>query len=260
MIRHGLVDWRNAFRLWRLWIALGDEDIRDRYRRTAIGALWIAASFAVFVAVKVAIFGRVMGNVTTDFGLFVTIGFGAWTFINAMVLDACTAYTASRHWILGVTLPYPVYILQVVYRNLKIFAWVLVVVLAAALVGGNASGLGLLAALAGLAIYPVTAMWLAVLLAPICARVQDVYHAIQTGMRLLFFITPILWMPSINATLGRIAEANPLTHFIRILREPLMHGTVPTESWAWVGAINIAGLVAAVVVYSRTRHKIVFWV
>ena len=107
-----LSDWKRGLAMWRLWVALGAEDITDRYRRTLFGAFWVAGSFALFVSVKVTIFGQMAGVSTVEFGLFVTLGFGLWTFASSMVLDACTAFIHARQWILGVAVPYPVFILQ----------------------------------------------------------------------------------------------------------------------------------------------------
>jgi ABC-type polysaccharide/polyol phosphate export permease len=127
---HGIGDWSASFRLWRLWTALGLEDLSDRYRRTLFGISWVATSFAAFVFVKIAVFGQMTSIPREEFALFVTIGFGLWSFINAVVCEACTAYTGSGNWIKGSSVPYPVFILQVAYRNWLVFALILLVVMA----------------------------------------------------------------------------------------------------------------------------------
>lgn len=89
-------DWTESLRMWRLWLALGHEDIRDRDRRSSIGVAWVMLSFALFVGIKVLIFGQVSTTPRVEFGLFVTIGLAQWSFINTMVLDGCNAYIHSR--------------------------------------------------------------------------------------------------------------------------------------------------------------------
>ena len=39
-------DWSRSFSLHALWTNLALEDLRDRYRRTALGLAWIVFSFA----------------------------------------------------------------------------------------------------------------------------------------------------------------------------------------------------------------------
>src|SRR5688500_3108694 len=95
-IATALSDWPRALRLAPLWTNLAMEDLRDRYRRTVLGIAWVVVSFALFVAVKVVVFGQMAATTMAEFGLFVTLGFGLWSYINSMVVDACTAYMHSR--------------------------------------------------------------------------------------------------------------------------------------------------------------------
>ena len=258
--REAAWDWMRALRLTPLWVSLAIEDLHDRYRRTAFGLLWIVLSFALFVLVKILVFGQLTTASTAEFGIFVTLGFGLWTYINAMVMDACTAYTHARPWILGTATPYPVFLLQAVYRNLLIFAMVLLVMAVALFWKQSPWGWTALAAVPGLLVYPVTSLWLAAILAPLCARWRDLHHAIQTGMRLIFFVTPILWMPASSGELALIAQLNPLSHFVAIVRDPLMYNQIPLDRWKVVLAITVVGLPAGVLIYVRTRTHIAHWV
>lgn len=253
-------DWMRASRLTPLWTSLALEDLHDRYRRTAFGLLWIVLSFALFVLVKILVFGQLTTASTSEFGIFVTLGFGLWTYINAMVMDACTAYIHARPWILGTATPYPVFLLQAVYRNLLIFAMVLLVMAIALFWKQSPWNWQALAALPGLLIYPFVSLWLAAILAPFCARWRDLHHAVQTWLRLVFFVTPILWMPASSGKLALIAQINPLSHFVAIVRDPLMYNRIPYDSWMVVLAINAVGLPAGILAYVFTRRHIAHWV
>lgn len=253
-------DWSRALRLPALWMNLALEDLRDRYRRTVLGVAWIAISFAMFVGVKVLVFGQMSAASTREFAIFVTIGFGAWSFISSMVSDACSAYLHSRAWILGTAVPYPVYLLQATLRNWLVFALVLLVMAIALLWKPTPWTPMALLALPGLAAYFVTSVWLAALLAPLCVRFHDLLHAIQTGMRLMFFVTPILWMPGNNGLLAELAMVNPMTHYLAIVREPLLYNHWPVASWRVVLLVNAAGIVSGAIAYASTRRKIAFWI
>lgn len=255
-----LGDWPQSLRRWRLWTALGNEDLKERYRRTVFGVLWVVISFTVFVAVKVAIFGQLAAVSTAEFGLFVTIGFGLWSFINQMVTEGCTAYIQARPWILGTVTPYPVFILQTIYRNCITFAMTMFVVVGALFFKPTSWTATMLWAVPALLIYPLTSVWLTCLLAPLCARFRDLHHATQTFMRLLFFATPILWMPAANSRLAAIARWNPVSHFVDLVRDPLLYNTVPWDSWGVVLAINVIGFPLGFLVYARSRPNVVFWI
>lgn len=253
-------DWIKSIRMAPLWYNLALEDLRDRYRRTVLGVAWIATSFALFVAVKVVVFGQMVAAPLAEFGLFVTIGFGLWSYINAMMVDACTVYMHARPWVLGTAVPYPVYILQAIARNLMIFGMTLIVMGLALFLKPGAWSPVALWAIPGLVAYLVTSLWLAAILAPLCARFRDIYHSVQTGLRLMFFVTPILWMPSTSPTLATIARWNPASSFLDIVREPLLYDRLPVNSWVVVLAINAVGLAAGAAAYSLTRKRIAYWV
>lgn len=252
-------EWATAIGMWRLWIALGTEDLIDRYRKTFVGIFWVAISFGVFVLVKVTIFGQMTKASLEEFTLYVTIGFGLWTFISSMVIDGCLVYSRSRSWILGTNIPYPVFFLQCVYRNLLVFAMVLLVVAAILVWQKQNWSLTMLMAIPGLLMFVITSVWLSALFAPLCARHRDVQHLVQTMMRLLFFATPIIWMTPRSGTLALFAKYNLVTHFIEIVRQPLIYGHIPYDSWLIVLTANALGLAAGFASYTLTRNQIAYW-
>lgn len=253
-------DWRKSIGLVSLWSNLALEDLRDRYRRTVLGLLWIVVSFALFVLVKVLVFGQLSKVSASEFGVYVTLGFGLWTYINTMVVDSCTAYMQARPWILGTATPYPVFLLQAVFRNWLIFALILLVMAASLLWKSTPWSPVMLWALPGLAAYLLSSLWLAAILASLCVRYRDLYHTVQTSMRLIFFATPILWMPATNGRLALIARWNPISHFLAIVRDPLMYDRIPVNSWTVVLVINACGLLTGILVYALTRRHVAHWV
>jgi ABC-type polysaccharide/polyol phosphate export permease len=107
----------------------------------------------------------------------------------------------------------------------------------------------------------LNAIWMFLLVGVIGARYRDIGHLIQTMMRVLFFITPIIWIPAQLGQTGEfIALINPFAHYINLLREPVASGTVPVLSWIIVLTITATGWVLATLVYSHNRRNIVHWV
>ncbi len=252
-------DWRQAIRMWRLWTALGLEDLSDRYRRTVLGVSWLVTSFALFILVYIVVFGQHSGVSTGEYALYVTIGFGVWSFINSTVSDSCVAYTASSGWILGSSIPHPVFLLQALFRNSAVFCLTLLVI-AGTLVWQKQSWSGAeWYAVPGVLSYAIPPLWLGAILAPLCARHRDFIHAVQTGMRLLFFLTPILWLPTQRMELDLMAKYNPITYFIDVVRSPLIYDVFPAHSWMIVLAVNAVGALAGFATYTLTRNRMVYW-
>ncbi|CAB3649311.1 hypothetical protein LMG26840_02723 [Achromobacter dolens] len=79
-------------------------------------------------------------------------------------------------------------------------------------------------------------------------------------MPLIFFLTPVLWFQSTLGPRAFIAELNPFTHFIAVVREPLL-GHMPTVvNYSVVIGLTSLVWVVALVIFSRCRKKISLWI
>src|SRR5258708_32822844 len=82
-------DLLSAFEAWPLWTMLGWNDIRQRYRRSTLGPLWITLSMAVFIGVLGVIYSRIF-HVEVDIYLpFLTAGYVTWGFIAQVINESC---------------------------------------------------------------------------------------------------------------------------------------------------------------------------
>jgi len=95
------------------------------------------------------------------------------------------------------------------------------------------------------------------------ARYPDIAQTSQTILRLFFFITPIIWMPTSSgrgAAIGAFMYANPFYYLVEIIRGPLVYSTIP---WFEIGivaaAIPVIWLVAALV-YARAKPYVPLWI
>jgi lipopolysaccharide transport system permease protein len=224
-----------------------------------LGVSWLVTSFALFILVYIIVFGHGSGLTLGQYALYVTIGFGVWSFISSVVSDSCVVYTASSGWILGSSIPYPVFFLQGLFRNLVVFSLTLLVIVGALVWKKESWSTTELYAIPAVLSYVLPPIWLAAILAPLCARYRDLHHAVQTGMRLMFFVTPILWLPTQRAQFALMAKYNPVAYFIDIVRSPLIYDVFPAHSWGIVIATNIIGMLIGLVVYTLTRNRIVYW-
>ena len=74
-----------------------------------------------------------------------------------------------------------------------------------------------------------------------------------------FWLTPLVYFPEQLGQKRFIAEYNPFTHMIALVREPLMGGTPTLNDWAIVLAIAILGWIGTLLFFARYRARIVYW-
>lgn len=254
-----LIDLVQGVTLWRLWFELAYDDLRQRYRRTAFGALWVSVSYLVF-AITIALIGSQMTGVELfPFMVYVAVGYLAWNFINASVTDGCTVFINTENWISGMRLPFSLFVYQSIAREVIIFGYGAVVAVGIILFTGHDLSWSALAALPALLLYLVNAVSSHLLLGVLVTRYRDISQIIQTAMRVLFFLTPLIWTPAQAGGLRDWLWWNPFTYFIDIFRAPIVDGIIPWTSWmVCLGFSGVFGLVAFVL-FAHLRRRIVFW-
>ena len=248
-----------SLRRWPLWTALAWEDIHDRYRRTVLGILWVTLSFALFCGVKILIFGTLARASPDFFSAYVVVGFLCWQFISPVVTDGCNVFIVSRGLIRGASLPLPVFILQSITRVAILTAFNAVAGFLILLFIGWPRSPVALAAVAAIPIYLATATAVQLILGTATASLRDLAPVVSTVMRVMFFLTPIIWIPAELGSIGNIAWFNPITHYIEIVRAPIVYGEVPEASWIIVLCCTLAFWVVAIAIFGCFRRRIVYW-
>ena len=76
----------------------------------------------------------------------------------------------------------------------------------------------------------------------------------------MFFLTPIIWMPDMLAKRGQIAEMNPFTHFLAIIREPLLGGEPAFLNYVVTIGLSVMLMFISLYMLGRHRAKVPYWI
>ena len=240
---------------------LGVQDIKQRYKRSALGPLWLTISMVVMISSMGFVFGKIFNTPLHDFFPYLAAGIILWGFISSVLTEGCMAFIDSEAMIKQLPLPYFIFILRLVWRNLLIFFHNIVILPFVLLAVGKGFHVEAFLAVPGLALLLINLMWIALILATICARYRDMPQIIQSIIQVIFYVTPVMWMrqtfPSETGKL--LIEWNPLFHMIDIVRAPLL-GEIPSLlSWWIVTLMAILGWLVAIQFYRSYRVKIAYW-
>ncbi|WP_109259390.1 ABC transporter permease [Hyphobacterium indicum] len=254
-----IADLHRGLKLWRLWFELALDDLRQRYRRTVFGALWVSVSYLVF-AVTIALIGSQMtGTALYPFMVYVAVGYLAWNFINASVTDGCTVFINTENWIAGLRLPFSLFVFQSIARETIIFGYGGAIAAAIIVLTGHDLAWTALAALPALMLYLINAVASHLFFGVLVTRYRDIAQIIQTAMRVLFFLTPLIWTPEQAGGLRDWLWWNPFTYFIDIFRAPIVDGIIPWSSWLFCLTFSAVFCLIAFSLFAHFRRRIVFW-
>ena len=248
-----------GFRVWPVWVIMGWDDIRQRYRRSVIGPFWITLSMALFTLVLGVIYSRLFHTELQTYLPYLTVGYVVWGFMSAAANDSCIAFSDASRVIKQIKLPYSVYVLRVVWRNFIIFLHTIVIFVPMAIIFKITPNLTTLYVIPGLILVIVNLLWLTTVIAILSTRYRDIQPIVGTIIQLGMFATPIMWNVSALGEDKIVAELNPVYHLIEITRAPLLGMAPEPRSWLIACALAVVGSALAVALMVRASRRIVFW-
>ena len=244
---------------WAMWSTIGWNDIRQRYRRSVFGPLWITLSMGILAGSLGLIYSQVFQMELKSYLPFVCLGFIIWGFISGSATESCIAFVESEAVIKQIKLPFSVYILRVVWRNFLVFLHTLIIFIPIALIFGVELNIATLLAVPGLLLIYLNVLWAGFVLAILSTRFRDVPLIVTNLLQLAFFGTPILWPASTLSPNTLIAEINPLYHLIEIVRTQLLGSAPALASWFVTLGLVIIGWLLTAALFRRASRRIVYW-
>jgi ABC-2 type transport system permease protein len=261
-------DLRRGWEQRTLWGHLGWQDIRQRYRRSVLGPIWITISMAVTAVALGILYSGLFDIELARFLPHVLVGFIVWNFISGCITEGSEVFIANEGLIKHLPAPLSVHVYRLVWRQTLFFAHNLIVYFVMLLVFPQPVRWTALAAIPALALLALNGAWVALAAGVITARFRDILPITQSVVQLAFFMTPIVWIydelisspnPAI-AERARLAEFNPFLHFVEIIRRPLLGQDQHLRYWVVVLAITVVGWALTMLVMRRYRSRVSYWV
>ncbi len=246
---------------WWIWSNMAWEDIRLRYRGSVLGPFWLTLSMAVMIATLGIVYSTIFAAKIRTYLPFLTLGLLLWTFISAIVTEGCNCFINAEPIIRQIRMPFTTHVLRILYRNLIVLAHNAVVYLAVAWLFAVPIDARALFALPGLTLDIANGIWVCLLLGMLSARFRDIVPIVASVIQIVFFTTPILWLPaSLNGHYRWIVDFNPIYAMIEIVRAPLLGQPVRAGLWELALAVTLVGWAATFAFFARFRARIPFWV
>lgn len=248
---------------YRLWMFLGWQDIRQRYRRSVLGPFWLTLSTAIMVSMMSVLYGRLFKMPMDIYAPFLASGTIIWTLIATLINEGCLTFMAADSMIKQVRMPLTLHACRMVWRNLIVFCHNAVILVPVYLIfGKSAQPLGLLTTIAALGMIAINGLWVGMVLGMLCARFRDIGPIVTNLVQVAFFITPIMWLPSILEGRGMawwLLVFNPFYHIVEIARAPILGDPLPATSWKIVILFTACGVLTGMAMLGRFRNRIAYW-
>ena len=258
-VRAGLADIQQGLSSWRTWWMLAWNDVRRRYRRSGLGQFWLTLSMAATIGGLGYVYSHLFGVDVSTYLPYIAVTFTAWNIISTVVVESCNALSEGD-MLRQIPLPRSLFACRVIARNLIIAAHNVVIIPIVFIwfhVGINANILWLVL---GLGLLVVNAFWIGYFLSILCARFRDVPQIVSSIMQVVFFVTPVIYLPEQLAQRSvSFLKWNPFANMLEVVRDPIL-GMVPSQ-WAIIYCVLMAVVGLAVVVPFAGHYapRVVYW-
>lgn len=259
---YGMADVKVMLKNFSIASTLGWQDIRMRYRRSKIGPLWITISTGIMIAMIGLIFGQALGMPMQEYLPFLSCGLILWTFISSVIQEGGFAFIESAGMIRQISIPMSTYLTKVIIRNMIILLHNIILLPFVLLIVGRVPNWNILWLVPGFLLVILNVFWLSMVVSIFCTRFRDMPTIVANILQVLFYLTPIIWIPSAlsHRTACLIVEPNPFYHLLEIVRGPILGYCPSSLSWGVASATAVLGIVIALAFFGKYKDRIAYWV
>jgi ABC-2 type transport system permease protein/lipopolysaccharide transport system permease protein len=112
--RPSLAEFVSAAKLWRVWVHMGLQDVKSRFRSSALGPAWILINLGAVIAAIGVIYGRLFHQPMNEFLPFLTLGLVIWTFISSALVEGSSAFVVAEGYIKQFPFPKIIYLYRAI--------------------------------------------------------------------------------------------------------------------------------------------------
>ncbi|MBY4131332.1 ABC transporter permease [Rhodococcus fascians] len=267
--RRAFGDLRTGFAQRELWLHLGWQDIKQRYRRSVIGPFWITIATGVQAIAMGLLYSVLLDIDLRSFLPHVTVGLIIWNLISAAILEGGDVFVANEGLIKQLPSALSVHVYRLVWRQLLLLGHNMLIYVIIIAIFWPPGGLHwtVIFAIPALVLILLNAVWVSILFGIIATRYRDIAPILNSFVTLMFFMTPIVWTTSGLVQMGgeaanraKLVEINPLFHYLDIIRAPLIGEDQQAYHWYIVLGFTVVGWALAILALKKYRARVPYWV
>ncbi|WP_406268825.1 ABC transporter permease [Nocardia sp. NBC_00881] len=266
--RRAFQDFAGGFAQRELWLSLGWQDIKQRYRRSVLGPFWITIATGLQATAMGVLYAALLGQPLREYLPYVTVGLIIWNVISASILEGSEVFIANEGLIKQLPSALSVHVYRLVWRQLLFFAHNMVIYLVMLVAFGVWKNLGWssLLAIPAIVLLFLNSMWVSIVFGIFSTRYRDIAPILGSTTLMLFVLTPVMWTTkTLQSQMGtgdraRLAELVPTFHYLEIVRAPLLGEPQELRHWVVVGTITLVGWIVAIFAMKQYRSRVPYWV
>ncbi len=241
------------------------NDLRSRFARSKLGGLWMILQPLAQVAIYALVLSRIMAaklpgiNNRYAYVIYLMAGMIAWSLFAEVVTRSLTLFVDNGNLMKKMAFPRVCLPIIVGGSSLVNNLLLLVTAIGVFLLIGHPLSLAMLWLPLLIVINLAFAIGLGLILGILNVFVRDVAQVMTVVLQLLFWLTPIVYMPSIIPDrLRSILEFNPMMHMAVAFQDVILYGRPPPiQGLAIIALAAIVLLLFSLILFRRAAPEMV---
>jgi ABC-type polysaccharide/polyol phosphate export permease len=259
-LARGFAECIDGLRNWRMSHLFGIAELRRRYSRSTLGQMWLTLSTALTATMLALVWTVLWRSPPAEILPHIVVGLVLWTFLTSIMTEASQLPTAVAQIKFNQRVAFSTFVYGLIYRNLIVLAHNALIVLGSMLLFPAFSWINVWLFFPALFLVSICGFFVATIIGYCCARFRDLPHVIASILQLGLYLTPVLWLPRmLPEGFGWILMVNPFTHFLEIMRQPLVGEPIVAAHWVFSFAITVLMGFFATLLAGRWRDRLVYW-
>lgn len=234
---------------WRFFV----RDLSAQYRQSLLGVVWAFIPPIVTSLIFVVLQSRNVvdfGVVDVPYPVYVMVGTILWQVFVEAINAPLKAVTQAKPLLAKINFPREALVVSAFYSVVYGLLIKLVVIVGVLLVFKVPLGWGLLYAVAPMLALALFGLCAGLFLTPVGMLYADVASGLPVVTQLLFFVTPVVYVPPQTFPFSLIGVVNPVSPLLVASRDLITKGTwTNPDAVAAVAGLTVVGLLCGMVLY-----------
>ena len=241
------------------------NDLRSRFARSKLGGLWMVLQPLAQVAIYALVLSRIMAaklpgiDSRYAYVIYLMAGIVAWSMFAEIVTRSLTLFVDNGNLMKKMSFPRVCLPIIIAGSSLVNNILLLVTTVVVFLLIGHPLNVEMLWLPLLVAINLAFATGVGLILGILNVFVRDVGQVMTVVLQLLFWLTPIVYMPTIIPVGLRSAlEFNPMMHIVVAFQDVILYGkTPPLTGILGIALAAVVLLVASLMLFRRAAPEMV---
>jgi lipopolysaccharide transport system permease protein len=240
---------------------LATQELLQRYKRSTLGPFWMTIGLVIWLVTVSFVFSKVFQLNLITYLPHVACGLVIWNFISQTLSDSSVCFMNNQEYLRSAPLPLSLFVYRTVLYNLYVAAHNVAAIGVIIIALRGEASLGAILALPGIALVALNVGWMGTILSIVCARFRDLPQVVANFLQVAFYLTPIVWLPSLLRPSDQWLLAPNIFHYlIEVIRAPILGGELHLSYWIVSVLAAVLGWAAAVICLAKYRARISYWI